>query len=724
MKINEPFLVFVCRQLIRNKIDQKFNFINDNNISKPNFKSYLKLLLVNKYPFIFRYKTNKKFNKEKNKIKPKDLIKIDKKILDSYETFAFDIFDTIIYRNIPPESIKDLVSKFIAKESKTNYLRVRHLRFESEVENGQKNIEKNLDSDNKYNEVIELWLEKLKKEFPLSFFPSIDDITKYELLKETESQFTKKSIINFLQLLKNKNKKIIFISDFYFDSKVIFNFLKHLGCDHFFKEGYCSSEYLLTKKSGQLYKKLISENKISPNKTIMIGDNPYSDNESAQKYGIKSYLLYDVEQKYKNYKLELTENLRKQNIFFEGSSTEELISNILKPKKNYDYNLGLLLSPLYISFVEKIIDYCEIKKIKKIYFLSREGKTFLDIFKKINTNSNLKSKYLVASRKSTFLMSIENLNTDELDRIWKQYSNETPKQLLTNLNLPSKLLTVFEKNNIKKDEIIDNNYNYKKLNTIFSDKEFNKIFTKEKNKQLNYFNNYLKTIDLNNSEKIALVDIGWKGSIQDNLAKIIKNEIHGLYLGYFKGFNNLSKNNKKEGLIVNYNSNWYEKNLFKNGSLFEMSTTQNEGSCIHYDKKGPVTKQYPSEKENYKKYFSKTQKAIRDYTDIYIKYKDLLSIDQKNSHHFPLDKVIRFILYPNKTEAKSFLRYSHVESFGVKETSRFNYKFRWKYIFSDINPIKIIKRLKQNFYNQFWINGILKRINIPLTTIIFNLKNN
>lgn len=726
MKFNESFLTFVLRQIVRIKIDQKNGFANNTNIVKPNFKSYLKLFIINKYPILFKIKTQLTFLKYKNKINTKNILKFSNKIIEKYDVFVFDIFDSIIYRKIPPESIKDIVSKYIAKKSKIFYPRIRHLRYESEMEVGQENIKNGFDADTKYDDVIKLWTKKIMNEFPLSTLPSNQEIKDFELLIETKSQFTKKTIIDFLKLLKNiDNKKIIFISDYYFDSKIIFKFLNKLKCDIYFDQGYCSCEYLLTKKSGRLYEKLLNNKILNSKKTLMIGDNPNSDYNSAHKFGIKSYLLYDIEQKYKNYKIELTENLRKQNVFYEGSSTDEIISNILTQDKDYDYNLGLLLSPLYISFVERIINYCEVNNINNIYFLAREGKIFLNIFNKINTNEKLKGIYMIASRKSTFLMSLKKLNTNELNRIWKQYDNQTPKQLLENLNLPNNLLSIFKQLNIKKDEIIDYNYNFKKLNLILSNKKFQKIFLKIKNKQLEYFNEYCNSIGLKKDEKIALVDIGWKGSIQDNLSKILKNEIHGLYFGHLKTTNNLFKNNYKTGLIVDENtSGWYEKKLFQNGPLFEMSTTPNEGSCLRYSKIGPVVKQYKSEKKNFKEYFSKTQKGINNYVTLYKKYKDLIVSNPENNYHFSLDKIVRFILYPNNIEAKSFLRYSHTESFGVKGTSKFDYKWNWEYVFIDKNLNQIFQRFKSNFFRQFWIQGILKRTHIPGLNIIYNIFKN
>jgi len=721
MLFNESLFNFTFRQLLRIKIDQKKGIAGDPQIIRPNFKKYLKLFLVNKYPQVLRSKIDRDFRIYKNKITPDQLLEIN---IDSYHSFAFDIFGTIIYRRIPPETIKDLVSKYIAGYSnlKIDYLKIRNLRFQSELEIGHKYLEQGLDPDNKYLDVVKLWLEKLQTEFPTSKFPDYKEIKSYEIEKENQSQYTLTPIINFLKYLKQKNKRIIFISDFYFDSKTIFKLLKHLKIDTYFNEGFSSSDFLLTKKSGRLYEKLIQLNKLDPKSTLMIGDNPHSDNTMANKFGINSYLLYDIEQRIQDKKVEIAENLRKQNSFFESATMSEVISVEIKKIDDYDYNLGLMLAPLYITFVEKIIDYCIKNEIYNIYFLSREGKIFLNLFNKINDDPTLKGNYLMASRKSTYLISIKDISRNEIDRIWKQYNNQTPQQLLKNLNLPMSLLKVFRRNGFIDDEIIDQNYNYKKLNIILDDEEFQDKFIKCQNIQKKYFQQYCKSINLNNQKKIAIVDIGWKGSIQDNLARIFPNtEIHGLYLGYYKGHQETTTNNHKIGVIVDANtSDWYSKQLFQNGPLFEMSTTPNEGSCIGYGPNGPVTKKYDSEIKNYKNYFSKTQKAIYDYADIYKKYRNVIQIDPPISSYLPLDQVIRFIIYPNATEAKSFLRYSHVESFGIQETSKFTYKYRWKNVLSDINPIGILKRFKQNFYSQFWLQGIIKRTKIPFLNFIFS----
>jgi len=722
MNLPEKLPLFIIRHLIRIKIDQSKGTASDPQVVRPNFKKYLKLFFLNRFPTLFQAKLWLTRRRYPNAVSPDNLLKNHQILTRKYHTIAFDVFDTLIYRAIPGESVKDLTSKYIAKAMNTDYLRIRHLRYLSEIEIGQHNLSQGLDPDNRYSQIVKLWLTKIKNEFPKSKPPSPKQITEYEINIETSCQFTKDYLKTILASLKKQKKKIIFISDFYFDSKVVFAFLKKLGLDQFFDAGYCSCESLLTKKSGRLYQKLLAEKTISAKDTLMIGDSPQGDVLSAANHQIDSLLLFDTAQKYQNKKIEITENLRKQNPFFESATLKEIVDSHLPPTGDYDYDLGIFLAPLYISFVEKVIDYCQRHRLSHLYFLSREGKVFLNIFNTLNHDPSLVPHYLVASRKSVYLTSISKLSLDEINRIWRQYSHQTPSQLLKNLNLPQTLLTVFHRYGIGKNDPLDPNYNFKKLASIIADKQFRQIFRKTQKQQKQYFYDYTSKLTLDQQKQAALIDIGWKGSMQDSLSRLFPNvRFHGLYFGCLCN-NNQANCGHKNGLIADANSpDWFQKLIFFNGPLFEMTTTPNEGSCLKYSSAGPITKQYPSEKDNYHRFFHKTQKAIYDYVDIYQKYQNIIGLNPGQSSHFPLDQVIRFIIYPRRHEAASFLRYSHVESFGVYKTSRFNYQPKLNFIFTDLHPCRIFQRFRQDLASQFWPMGIIARANIPLANIIYSL---
>lgn len=734
MILKENALTFLTRQLIRGKYDTDIN--SNKNINRSNLKNYLKVFCVNQYPFIGKLQEKRKTWTNYKPTKISELKNKIDKLIHKKNVFAFDIFDTIIYRKIPPESIKDLTAKYLSNILDMDWRNLRHQRFQSEIDIGQEHLKEGLDSDNKHDEVMAHWLSKYIPEKSKRFLTILKKITDHEINIELQSIYTKKEIIDLLSTLKTNNKKIIFVSDMYFSSNIVFKLLKKLKINNYFNEGYTSSEYLLTKKSGKLFDKLIEDKIIDPEKTVFIGDNYKSDYLNPTQRGIISIYLYDNNQKYLNRRIERLDNLRKNNPFWEGAYLKEIIENNLEIKfNNYDYNLGIFICPIYIAFVEKIINYCTDNHINKIYFLAREGRTFLKIFNSINDNPNLDAKYLQASRRSTFLPSFKTCCWEELNRIWKQYSNQSPENIIRNLQLPYKSsIKIFKKYGLKSSDPISTEYKIKKLKALICDQEFVEIFQKVYENQKNNLIEYLENLYFFTEKKIAIVDIGWKGSIQDNISRTISDcknipEIHGLYFGYVKSYNTNEPKNIKKGLIVDSeSSSWYEKIAFENGPLFEMSSTPNEGSTTTYkrikNKVVPVTYQYKIEKNNYTRYFKYVQTGIDDYVNTYKKLKPLLGSNTSNLHHFFIDEIIRFIRYPSLEEANSFLRYSHIESFGVKQLSKFNFNHRWSYILQNKNPISIAKRIKDNFYNQFWISGIIKRTRIPLLTIIFDFQKN
>ena len=57
---------------------------------------------------------------------------------------------------------------------------------------------------------------------------------------------------------------------------------------------YVSSEYALTKRSGNLFKKVLELESVSPNEALHIGDNLISDYLMPKKCGMKSFLYRRV----------------------------------------------------------------------------------------------------------------------------------------------------------------------------------------------------------------------------------------------------------------------------------------------------------------------------------------------------------------------------------------------------------------------------------------------
>ena len=79
---------------------------------------------------------------------------------------------------------------------------------------------------------------------------------------------------------------------------------------------------------------------------------------------------------------------------------------------------------------------------------------------------------------------------------------------------------------------------------------FVEIYKKTISKKNELLRQYLKQKGFFDVASVAIVDVGWRGSIQDNIARCVGGEVE--IRGYYCGLNNkarISKGNQKEGLI-------------------------------------------------------------------------------------------------------------------------------------------------------------------------------
>ena len=210
---------------------------------------------------------------------------------------SFDIWDTIIKRKCHPEETKLYTAKYIVlkyenqlKENYKNIYEILKLRNAIEVEECKKNKEMGKDEECRILEVF----QKLQKEI---FKGEIQDISE-ELLREEIKQEKKVIFINpeILPIFeKYKDLKKYCISDFYMGAEALKELLDSLDLPVKFEKIYSSADYLLNKRTGNLFKKAEEEIGIKPKEHIHVGDNQFSDIEMAKSLGIETIKMTKTE---------------------------------------------------------------------------------------------------------------------------------------------------------------------------------------------------------------------------------------------------------------------------------------------------------------------------------------------------------------------------------------------------------------------------------------------
>lgn len=289
------------------------------------------------------------------------------------------------------------------------------------------------------------------------------------------------------------------------------------------------------------------------------------------------------------------------------------ISNRGSSWSNYSYSLYVFCDRLYIE--------CKQKNINKIFFLAREGKFLKTLFDQYlqTKKDGILTAYLYASRNSTFIASMQDLSAETFDVLFRQYNKFSIRSFLKALCFTDSEIEAISCDN--KDEIIIDFQKSSSFENLKSNDVFRDIYDRKRTEQKNNFIKHLKNIGYSDEDNINIVDVGWKGSMQDNIYRIMGHgiSINGYYLGLV-GQGNLSSDNDKIGLLFDWATNRsiaHSDIFLYEYILYEMILSADHGKTIGYNDNGyPIIKDDDDVKA-YKRYVGKIQKDILNkFSDI------------------------------------------------------------------------------------------------------------
>lgn len=577
---------------------------------------------------------------------------------------SFDIWDTIIKRKCHPEEVKLATARYIVlkyeKELKDKYNNVYEIlkkRDEIEAEECKRNKEDGHDDECRILDVFKILQKEIFKE-------DITDISE-ELLKQEIEQEKRVIYINpeILPIFeKYKDLKMYCISDFYMGTESLKELLDYLELPIKIEKIYSSADYLLNKRSGNLYKKAEEELKIESKQHIHVGDNQYSDIEMANSLGIETIKTFKSEFDF------VPEKGRKFNFDLSCIKREE--------KTEYDklFNSGVDLAPLLYFYGYSIVEYAIKNNINKVYYATREGETFIKIHDLIKENNPFgvdvpECDIIEVSRMATFSASLKEFSIMELLRLWSQYRVQSMKALFKTLAIDIEPYKQYlgKYDLISEENIVDPWFDLRVQN-LCADKEFTEKIQVELNRKrselLEYFE---KKKGITNDDKpMFMVDIGWRGTIQDNLAHIFTNkQIGGYYLTLYDYYNLQPKNTYKLSYID-------DKNIRNNEvacmiTLLEWIYNPGTGSVVEYKQGEAIRKAKTEETDIVKKYIKPLQDGMFEAAKIineYMKYHPYEAVETKG---YIYDLIRKTKTNPSKELVEAYYSMVFNDTFGTAE---------------------------------------------------------
>ncbi len=577
---------------------------------------------------------------------------------------SFDIWDTILKRKCHPEEIKLHTANYIIlkyekqlKEKYKNIYEILKLRDEIEANICKQNKENGFDDECRIINVF----QELQKEI---FAETIEDISE-ELLKE-EIEQEKRNIFISPEILpifeKYKDLKMYCISDFYMSAESLKELLDYVKLPVKIEKIYSSADYLLNKRTGNLYKKAEEEIGVKPEDHIHVGDNQYSDIDVANGLGIETIKTTKTEFNF------VPERGREFEFNLDTAKKEE---NTLENKL---FNSGLDLAPILYFFGYSIVEYAIKNNIDKVYYQTREGETFIKIHEMIKRNNPFgiqipECDTLEVSRMATYSASLKEFSIQELIRMWSQYRVQSMKTLFKTLAIDITPYKEFMgKYDINIEENIIEPWFNLNVQNLFNDKEFtDKVqveLDRKREELLKYFKE--KKNIVNDDKPLFIVDIGWRGTIHDNLCYIFNNKTIGGYYLTLYDFYNVQPNNSYKISFID------DKNIRNNEvasiiTLLEWIYNPGTGSTIEYKQGEAIRKAKTEETDIVKKYIKPLQEGMLAGAEIINEYMKYHPYEAKETKKVVYDVIRKIKTKPNKALIEAYYRMVFNDTFGVAE---------------------------------------------------------
>ena len=439
-------------------------------------------------------------------------------LADNFNVISFDIFDTLLMRNIfEPDNIFKIVELRCIRED----INISFVKYRKKAEKilRIKKEKGDFSLDDIYYELENI--TNLSRE-------KCDIIKKIEVETDMEFIIPRNEVIDVLKTIKKrKNKKVILVSDMYYSSEIITEMLKRNNIIEY-DELWISSEKQARKDDGTMWD-LITK-KYESSKIIHIGDNEESDIQVPSERNIFTYHIMSAKDLFQlsnvGKKLKVTPKTVVDSVML-GVVVGKYYSNPFsineckfENKINSMYDFGyMIIGPIVCDFIIWLSQQVKKQSINNVLMLAREGYLLNDVFNILKDNCNklqdVNSKYIYASRRSALVASIKN-EKDIKEALCKFYEGTLKDLLLNrfgiselsdiedvNVVLPGDSHKVYQLISSKIDEIINNSEQERKT--------------------------YKEYLDENISDSNAIVDIGYSGSIQYYLSKIVSTTFVGLY---------------------------------------------------------------------------------------------------------------------------------------------------------------------------------------------------
>ena len=455
--------------------------------------------------------------------------------LPDRDVVSFDIFDTLLIRRIhDPDLVKLPVARYIAalacaRGRVYSWRQVQERRDAIERRHRLETAEKFVDHEACYPRFIE---ELLREVFAEAYQPQLlDQVTDYELAMENSMLVPRQEFVTWLPRLRQAGKRLLAISDMYLPADHLQRLLRHAGIADYFTAVFSSADTFLAKASGLAYPLIAEKLQITPSRWLHIGDNPISDGLRAIEAGLAALLIDDTGERQRRSITKRYYNYSDGRPFWRGRILQQVMAPLeaenrqVPPLYIEGYNF---VGPLVGLFVQQIAEICRQEGIGKVFFFSREGWTFKRYWEEamplLYPDGELPEiEYLYASRMALAgaACAYQGLTQTNADIAFLPAGNRDFRDLCRIFSLDSdRFSALLAAHRLTAETVLSHIHDgyqaehRRRFEELVSDPLFQEEVRRQTLPANEALQRYLAEIGFFNFPRVAIVDIGWLGTIQ------------------------------------------------------------------------------------------------------------------------------------------------------------------------------------------------------------------
>jgi FMN phosphatase YigB (HAD superfamily) len=452
---------------------------------------------------------------------------------------SFDIFDTLLIRPFAsPPMVLSYLEEIIQRDfGITGY---KNLRIKAEAIVRQR---KNNSGDARISEIYAVFSELAKIDMDTA-----GRLLDLEVSTEKRLFSIRKDVFESARNAKEQGKRLILVSDTYFERENIDDILHSKGVD-FFDAIYLSSETGKRKDRDDLWEYVIECEGITPENFLHVGDNEQSDIQKLVDRGFKKYIhcmrptalfrqsdlgayLWDMMKPTAGWR----ENLlygKIANRFCANPDTKSIFRSGMALDK--PQVLGyVVFGPIIFNFMNWLIRTSRQDRCQQLWFTTREGYLLDAVFDLIVTHPDLmdliktlpEHHYFLCSRRTAIFASLQ--TEKDIQRLIEGRYRGSFRDFLSKRLLVSSLSRIEERlgteileKPVRLPEDHDRVFEF--LKRVLD------ILARDAQDERDAFTGYCHQLGFRPSKRTAVVDMGYSATIQSALAGILHHPIDGYY---------------------------------------------------------------------------------------------------------------------------------------------------------------------------------------------------